>query len=42
MRHDAVFDAIVAARREYRAAGWPRYLPMIYVLLGDPAMEIYW
>jgi hypothetical protein len=33
-------DAIAAARRAYRAAGWPRYLPSIYVLLGDPAMRL--
>jgi hypothetical protein len=36
-----VGDAIAEATRSYRAAGGPRYLPMIYVLLGDPAMTLH-
>jgi hypothetical protein len=34
-------DAILSARAGYRAAGWPQYLPLIYVLLGDPAMKVH-
>ena len=33
-------DAIVAATSAYRAGGGPRYIPLIYVLLGDPAMKL--
>ena len=34
-------DAIAEATSAYRAADLPAYMPLIYVLLGDPAMKVH-
>jgi hypothetical protein len=33
-------DAIVSSMKAYEKGGAPRYLPALYVLLGDPALRV--